>query len=120
LAFCRIARVVDKLTVHILAAVAQHEREMISERTKAALKAARARETRLGNPRLDEAAKRGTAALKAWPGTHGTDHQGWRAARTAASVNATRLGRRCSWPLEGRNDAPGCRQTLNVPFRSKT
>ena len=54
-----------KLTVHILAAVAQHEREMISERTKAALQAARARGTRLGNPRLDEAAKRGTAALKA-------------------------------------------------------
>ena len=27
----------NKLTVHILAAVAQHEREMISERTKAAL-----------------------------------------------------------------------------------
>ncbi|OLB76897.1 MAG: hypothetical protein AUI16_07575 [Alphaproteobacteria bacterium 13_2_20CM_2_64_7] len=51
-------------SVHILA-VAQHEREMISERTKAALKAARARGTRLGNPRLDEAAKRGTAALKA-------------------------------------------------------
>ena len=55
----------NKLTVHILAAVAQHEREMISERTKAALNAARARGTRLGNPRLDEAAKRGTAALKA-------------------------------------------------------
>jgi DNA invertase Pin-like site-specific DNA recombinase len=28
----------SKLTVHILAAVAQHEREMISERTKAALR----------------------------------------------------------------------------------
>src|SRR6266566_6672347 len=53
----------NKLTVHILAAVAQHEREMISERTKAALKAAGARGTRLGNP--NEAAKRGTAALKA-------------------------------------------------------
>src|SRR2546423_6629915 len=47
----------NKLTVHILAAVAQHEREMISERTQAALKAAGARRTRLGNPRLDEAAK---------------------------------------------------------------
>jgi len=54
----------NKLTVHILAAVAQHEREMISERTKAALKAAKARGTRLGNPRLAEAAKRGAAALK--------------------------------------------------------
>ena len=55
----------NKLTVHILAAVAQHEREMISERTKAALKAAKARGTRLGNPDLAKAAKRGTAAVKA-------------------------------------------------------
>ena len=51
----------NKLTIHILAAVAQHEREMISERTKAALAAARARGTQLGNPRLAAAAKRGVA-----------------------------------------------------------
>jgi DNA invertase Pin-like site-specific DNA recombinase len=38
----------NKLTIHILAAVAQHEREMIAERTKAALQAAKARGTRLG------------------------------------------------------------------------
>jgi DNA invertase Pin-like site-specific DNA recombinase len=55
----------NKLTVHILAAVAQHEREMISERTKAALQAAKRRGTRLGNPQLAKAAKRGTAAVKA-------------------------------------------------------
>jgi DNA invertase Pin-like site-specific DNA recombinase len=38
----------NRLTLHILAAVAQHEREMIEARTKAALQASKARGTRLG------------------------------------------------------------------------
>ena len=37
----------NKLTIHILAAVAQHEREIISARTSDALKAAKARGKRL-------------------------------------------------------------------------
>ena len=55
----------NKLTVHILAAMAEHEREQISKRTKDALAAAKRRGKRLGNPDIAEVAKRGRAALKA-------------------------------------------------------
>mgnify|MGYP006061624823 CR=1 FL=1 len=44
----------NHFTVGLMACLADYERELISERTKAALKAAKARGVILGNPRLDE------------------------------------------------------------------
>lgn len=68
----------NRLTVHILAAVAEHEAKMISERTKAALAAAKARGIKLGGPRggmLTQAARQA----------------GWEARTAAADARATDL-----------------------------
>ena len=41
-----------RLTIHVLAAVAEHEREMIAKRTRDGLRAARERGVKLGGPKL--------------------------------------------------------------------
>jgi DNA invertase Pin-like site-specific DNA recombinase len=55
-----LGRQADPFVLHLFAALAEKERQLISERTKAGLAAARARGVRLGNPRL-RAGKRSSA-----------------------------------------------------------
>jgi DNA invertase Pin-like site-specific DNA recombinase len=52
---CALGRSVDPFTLHIYAALAEQERRMISERTKAGLQAAKAKGVKLGNKPLKAA-----------------------------------------------------------------
>lgn len=55
----------NKLFIRIMAAISEEERDLISQRTKAALKAAKERGTKLGSPQnlTDEAKAKGRAIL---------------------------------------------------------
>jgi DNA invertase Pin-like site-specific DNA recombinase len=56
---------VDPFILHLFAALAEKERAMISARTRAALKAAKARGVKLGGPKLAKARKTAIAAIEA-------------------------------------------------------
>jgi len=56
---------VDPFVLHLFAALAEKERSLISTRTKAALRAAKARGVRLGNPDMKRIAKLSAEAKKA-------------------------------------------------------
>jgi DNA invertase Pin-like site-specific DNA recombinase len=60
-----LGRNVDPFMLHVYAALAEQERRMISERTKAALAAAKARGVKLGNQALADANKAAAAARDA-------------------------------------------------------
>jgi DNA invertase Pin-like site-specific DNA recombinase len=55
----------DPFMLHLYAAFAENERALISQRTKAALKAAKARGVVLGNPNLADVRERAIASMKA-------------------------------------------------------
>ncbi|WP_188063199.1 recombinase family protein [Sphingobium sp. KCTC 72723] len=84
----------NRLTIHLLAAIAEHEREMISQRTKAALAAAKARGVRLGNPN-------GAAALLT--GCREAAAKGGAASRQRADQRAAQI-----LPLLRQLEATGC------------
>lgn len=55
----------NKFTIHVMAALAEQEAELISKRTKAALAEAKARGVKLGNPNIKDLAKDTTKAILA-------------------------------------------------------
>lgn len=70
----------NRLTVHILAAVAEAEAKQISDRTKSALAIAKARGVKLGSARPDH-----------WQGRE--DRRGWKKASEVASLARTKHAR---------------------------
>jgi DNA invertase Pin-like site-specific DNA recombinase len=56
---------VDPFILHLYAALAEKERSLIAQRTRSALKAAKGRGVRLGNPNIQAAQTLGAASVKA-------------------------------------------------------
>ena len=94
----------NRLTIHVLAAVAEHERELISKRTKVALAEAKRRGTRLGNPRIHEARPLALAAIRAkQPAQEIMDlMRGWRGQGKTLRTIADGLNRLNVTPARGR------------------
>jgi DNA invertase Pin-like site-specific DNA recombinase len=97
-------------TIHILAAVAEFERDAISKRTTEALAAAKARGVTLGNYARTAKAKATVARAESVRP----------ALQSVAGLTATAPGAECArpndgerWPLAGRADDP-CRKCLSL------
>jgi DNA invertase Pin-like site-specific DNA recombinase len=96
----------NRLMLHVLAAFAEHEGKQISERTIAALAAAKARGVKLGNPRPFEALQLANAVHRArQPASELIDMmrtlqqqgRGYRAIARELNRMNIRTGRGCQW-----------------------
>jgi DNA invertase Pin-like site-specific DNA recombinase len=81
----------NRLTLHILAAVAEHEREMIAKRTKDGLAAAKAKGVVLGNRELAATNKAAAAERANALAPVLAEYQGMSARQTAAKLNANNV-----------------------------
>ena len=96
----------NRLTLHILAAVAEHEREMIAKRTKEGLAAAKARGVKLGNPAqakamAEAAAKRDEALRDVLTTMVGLSARSIAARLTEMGILPPRGGAWCTRPCSG-------------------
>ncbi len=60
----------DRFVLHVMAAVAERERQMISERTRGAMQAAKARGRRFGSPNPRKGSRAGVRAVKRGAAQH--------------------------------------------------
>ena len=89
---CALGRNVDPFTLHIYAALAEQERRMISQRTKAGLQAARKRGVKLGRATIGEDSAKASAAFAETLRDLVTPMKGQSPQAIAAALNARKVG----------------------------